>query len=128
MDKWKSNNIAKMSIFDSWAILNASYAAHSNLFSYIKWVLLFVNIQEVRYLPKQKDSERRDLWLPRGKMDWKSGVSRCKLLHLELINNEVLLYKNRELYPVSWNGAWWKRIQKKLNICKRGSLCYNSRN
>ena len=25
-------------------------------------------------------------------MDWKSGVSRCKLLHLEWISNEVLLY------------------------------------
>ena len=25
-------------------------------------------------------------------MDWEFGVSRCKLLHLEWINNEVLLY------------------------------------
>ena len=25
-------------------------------------------------------------------MDWESGVSRCKLLHLEWISNEVLLY------------------------------------
>ena len=25
-------------------------------------------------------------------MDWESGVSRCKLLHLEWISNEVLLH------------------------------------
>ena len=24
--------------------------------------------------------------------DWESGVSRCKLLHLEWVSNEVLLY------------------------------------
>ena len=25
-------------------------------------------------------------------MDWEFGVNRCKLLHLELISNEILLY------------------------------------
>ena len=25
-------------------------------------------------------------------MDWKVGVSKCKLLHLEWINNKILLY------------------------------------
>ena len=47
----------------------------------------------------ETDSEtwRTDLWLPRGEgagrgMDWEFGVSRCKLLHIEWINNEVLLY------------------------------------
>ena len=25
-------------------------------------------------------------------MDWEFGVSRCKLLHLEWINNEILMY------------------------------------
>ena len=25
-------------------------------------------------------------------MDWKFGVSKCKLLHIEWINNNVLLY------------------------------------
>ena len=27
-----------------------------------------------------------------GRMDWESGVSTCKLFHLEWISNEVLLY------------------------------------
>ena len=26
-------------------------------------------------------------------MDWKFGVSRCKLLHIEQINNKVLLHR-----------------------------------
>ena len=37
------------------------------------------------------------MWLPRGKgggrgRDWEFVVGRCKLLHLEWINNKVLLY------------------------------------
>jgi len=36
---------------------------------------------------------RTDLWLPRGSgMDGESGVNRHKLLHLEWISNEILLY------------------------------------
>ena len=30
-------------------------------------------------------------WEGRG-MDWESGVNRCKLLHLERIDNKVLVY------------------------------------
>ena len=30
-------------------------------------------------------------WGGRG-MDWKFGIGRCKLLHLEWINNKVLMY------------------------------------
>ena len=36
-------------------------------------------------------TQRTDLWLPRARMDGKFGVSRCKLLHLEWISNEILL-------------------------------------
>ena len=28
-------------------------------------------------------------------MDWELGVSRCKLVHLEWISNEILLYNTR---------------------------------
>ena len=31
----------------------------------------------------------------RSGMDWESGVNRCKLLHLEWISNEILLYSTR---------------------------------
>ena len=48
------------------------------------------------------DTENR-LVVPKGEeggsgMDWEFGVSRCKLFHLEWIDNKVLLY-NMELYP-----------------------------
>ena len=34
------------------------------------------------------------MWLPgdRGEMDWEFGISRCKLVYTEWINNKVLLY------------------------------------
>ena len=35
-------------------------------------------------------------------MEWEVGVSRCKLLHIEGINNKVLMYstENRIQYPM----------------------------
>ena len=41
---------------------------------------------------------RTDMWLPRGRncrgrMNWESGISRCKLLYIEWIYNKVLLYR-----------------------------------
>ena len=38
-----------------------------------------------------------------SEMDWEFGVSRCKLLHLEWINNKGRLVQHRELYPTSWD-------------------------
>ena len=37
-----------------------------------------------------------------GRMDWEVGVSRCKLLYMEWINNKVLLYstENYIQYPM----------------------------
>ena len=42
-------------------------------------------------------TQRKDLWLPMGReggggTDWEFGVSRCKLVYTEWINNEFLLY------------------------------------
>ena len=36
-------------------------------------------------------------------MDWESGISRCKLLHMEWINDKILLYStgNYMQYPVN---------------------------
>ena len=51
-------------------------------------------------------TQRIDLWLPRAGggrgMDWESGVGRCKLLHLEWINNKALMCStvNYIEYPV----------------------------
>ena len=45
---------------------------------------------------KNSCSWRTELWLPRGRggsgMDWEFGVNTCKLLPLEWITNEILLY------------------------------------
>ena len=48
-------------------------------------------------------------------MDWEFGVGRCKLLHLEWINNKVLIYntENYTQYPVvNHNGKEYKK-----NVC-----------
>ena len=63
-------------------------------------------------------TQRVDLWLPRGRggrgeMDWEFGVGRCKLLHVELINNKVLLYskENYIQYPeINHNGKEYKKV------------------
>ena len=37
-------------------------------------------------------------------MDWELGVNRCKLLHLEWISNEILLYSTGNyILPLGWN-------------------------
>ena len=38
------------------------------------------------------DMENRFERVEGSGMDWESGVGRCKLLHLEWISNEILLY------------------------------------
>ena len=46
-------------------------------------------------------------------MEWEFGVSRCKLLHLEWINNKVLIYStgNYSQYPViNQYGKEYKKI------------------
>ena len=59
---------------------------------------------------------RTALWLPSGwrgrRIGWEFGVGRCKLLHLEWINNKVLLYStgNYIQYPViNHNGKEYKK-------------------
>ena len=45
----------------------------------------------------ESETQRTGWWLPKqrgceGGMEWKFGVGRSKLLHLEWANNKVLLY------------------------------------
>ena len=45
-------------------------------------------------------------------LDWEFGVSRCKVLHIEWINNKVLLYStgNYILHPgTNHNGKQYKK-------------------
>ena len=63
---------------------------------------------EMNLSMKQTDSQSENrLVIARGEggggqMDWEFGVSRCKLLHIEWINNKILLYStgNYIQYPV----------------------------
>ena len=67
-----------------------------------KYYIVSLNVLNLKYGTNQPiyktetDSQtwRTDLWLPRvvgSEMNWEFEVSRCKLLHLESISNEVLL-------------------------------------
>ena len=58
-----------------------------------------------------------------GGMGWEAGISRCKLLYIEWINNKVLLYctGNYIQYPeINHNG---KEYKKNVHICITESLC-----
>ena len=49
--------------------------------------------------------------------DWESGVGRCKLLHIEWMDNKVLLYStgNYSQHPViNHNG---KEYKKRMHVC-----------
>ena len=58
-----------------------------------------------------------------GGKDWESGVSRCKLLHIEWMDNKVLPYStgNCSQSPViNHNG---KEYEKNVYLCITDSLC-----
>ena len=57
-------------------------------------------------------------------MDWEFGVSRCKLLHLEWINNKVLLYSTGNYIQspgINHNGKEY--LKKNVCMCITESLC-----
>ena len=45
-----------------------------------------------------------------GGIDGEFGISRCKLLYIEQINNKLLLYSTGQLYSITYGKAYWKRI------------------
>ena len=57
-------------------------------------------------------THRKDLWCQGGVVDWEFGVSRCKLLYTEWINNKILLYStgNYIQYPeINHNGREYEK-------------------
>ena len=60
------------------------------------WNLKYGTNEPIYKTEIDSQTQRTDLWLPRwrgwNEMDWKFGVNRCKLLHLEWISGEILLY------------------------------------
>ena len=64
------------------------------------------------------------LWLPRGRgmggMAGEFGVSRCKLLHLEWVSDEVLLYSTGNYIQSLWiehDGRWYEKKNVCVYIC-----------
>ena len=51
-------------------------------------------------------------------MDWEFGVSRCKLFHLEWINNKILLYIAQETISnhLGWNMTE-DNVRKRMYVC-----------
>ena len=59
-------------------------------------------------------------------MDWEFGISRCKLLYIEWINNKVLLYStgNYIQYPViNHNGKEYEKEYIYIYMYVAESLC-----
>ena len=54
--------------------------------------------QTYRYREKTYDARENE----EGRMDWEFGISRCKVLYREWINNKILLYRagNCIQYPI----------------------------
>ena len=76
----------------------------------------------------ETDSQRTDLWLPRGRgqegKDWQFRISRCKLLYIGWINNRVLQYStgNYIQYPViNHNGKEYEK--EYIYVYTSESLC-----
>ena len=92
------------------------------------WNLKYDTNEPIYETEADSQTQRTDLWLPRGKggeggMEWEFGVSRCKLLYIEWINNKVLLYStgNYIQYPViNHNGKEYKR--ECMHVCIYVSL------
>ena len=61
-----------------------------------------------------------------SRIDSESGVSRCKLLYLERINNKALLYSSGNYIQSSGIDHDGKEYKKRLYMCiyKTESLCY----
>ena len=49
-----------------------------------------------------------------GGLDCEFGVSRCKQLHIEWMDSNVLLH--RELDSMSWDKLEWKRMWKRRHV------------
>ena len=58
-----------------------------------------------------------------GGIEWEFGVSRCKLLYIEWINNKVLLYStgNYVQYPVINHRE--RNMKRNVCMCITESLC-----
>ena len=92
------------------------------------WNLKYDTNEPTYKTETDSQTQRTDKRLPRvgGGISWGYGVSGCKLLYIEWINNKVLLYRaeNYIQYPViNHNG---KECNKECIYIITESLCYTA--
>ena len=58
-----------------------------------------------------------------GWVKWEAGVSRCKLLYIEWINNKVLLYSTDNYIQYPMIIIMEKNILEKQNMCVCVCVC-----
>ena len=70
------------------------------------WNLKYDTNKLIYETETDSQTQRTDLWLPRGKgqgggVDGEFGVSRCKLLYIEMDKQQGPTVQHRELYSIS---------------------------
>ena len=81
------------------------------------WNLKYGTDESICRTETDLQTGRTDLWLPRGsEMEWEFGVSRCKLLHLDWISNEALVYSTGNYIQSLVIEHDGRSYQKKENI------------
>ena len=98
------------------------YHLYAEITIWHKWTSLWNRLTGIANRPMVAKGE----WSGRGR-DWEFGVSRCKLLQIEWINNKVVLYGtgNYIQYPrINHN---WKEYKKEwiLNVYNWVTLLYH---
>ena len=81
------------------------------------WNLKYDTNELIYETERDSQTQRTDLWLPRGKVggggkDWEFGISRCKLAYTGWINNKVLVYSTGSYiqYPgINHNGKEYEK-------------------
>ena len=70
------------------------------------WNLKYDTNELIYEIETDSQTQRTDLWLPRRRVgrvgkDWEFGISKCKLLYIEWINNKVLLHSTEKYIQYS---------------------------
>ena len=59
-------------------------------------------------------------------MDWEFGFSRCKVLHLEWISNEILLYRTGncvQILVMEHDERYYEKKKVQINVCVCVCVC-----
>ena len=84
------------------------------------WHLRYDTNEPIYKTETDSQTWRIDLWLPKwgggSGMGWEFEVSKYKLLHIEWISSEALLYGTGNYIPISWDRTLCKIMSEKEHI------------